>query len=280
MLEWFRMYTEARTDAKLCILTDAEHRVWFNLLCFAAAQEGESRGGIYGFDDELLAVEICGGDTERLRATIERLKKLRILKEDESGLTFCAFEKRQYDKPSDKPERVKQRVAAFRARNKQKSNAHVTPSNALSHVGNAIDSDTDTDTDNHSAKSESVSDVLAADAPEPSQGEPLKRTRKHTPAPVNPLWDVLVEVFGEPTTKPEKSNYGRVVRDLREVDATPDDVRLRVANHARSCDWDLTINALVSHWTELGRPPNPSRPRQNGRATVPDIPSTIPRLSD
>lgn len=92
----------------------------------------------------------------------------------------------------------------------------------------------------------------------------------------NPLWDVLVEVFEEPTTKSERSNFGKVVRELKEIGATPEDVRLRVANHARTCDWDLTLNALMTHWTELGRPPNPSRPRasQNGHAPGP-IPATI-----
>src|SRR5579885_1995288 len=107
------MYTEARTDAKLQSLSDAEHRIWFQLLTFAADQE-QNRGSIIGYDDELLAIEICRGDTALLRTTIERLKKLRILSEGENGITFCSFQTRQYDKPSDAPERVKARVAASR----------------------------------------------------------------------------------------------------------------------------------------------------------------------
>ena len=35
-MRWFRLWTEARTDAKLGLLTNAEHRVWFHLLCYAA----------------------------------------------------------------------------------------------------------------------------------------------------------------------------------------------------------------------------------------------------
>lgn len=73
-LPWYRMYSEARTDAKLRALTDAEHRVWFHLLCFAAEQDGDGRGRIIGYDDELLAVELCDDDTALLRQTIERLK--------------------------------------------------------------------------------------------------------------------------------------------------------------------------------------------------------------
>src|SRR5690348_979389 len=126
MLKWYRMYTEARTDAKLRALSDAEHRVWFHLLCFAADQEEGQRGSIIGYDDELLAVEVCNGDAALLRVTLNHLALLRIIAEGEDlqtgekSITFCAFKRRQYDKPSDEPERVKSRVAAYRARNKQK----------------------------------------------------------------------------------------------------------------------------------------------------------------
>ena len=33
---WFRMYSEARVDAKLRSLSADEFRVWFNLLCLAS----------------------------------------------------------------------------------------------------------------------------------------------------------------------------------------------------------------------------------------------------
>ncbi|MGE5333400.1 MAG: hypothetical protein ACM3N4_01750, partial [Nitrososphaerota archaeon] len=136
-MQWFRLHSEARTDAKLESLPDDEFRVWFRLLCFAAEQDGDGRGSIVGYDDELLAIELCDGDTALLRRTIEHLKKLRILSEDEDGITFRAFEKRQYDKPSNRPERVRARVAAFRERQRQDSNAEVTPGNASVLPGNA-----------------------------------------------------------------------------------------------------------------------------------------------
>lgn len=101
--------------------------------------------------------------------------------------------------------------------------------------------------------------------------EPLARTRSpahhnnnHDKKPIpikpkeakptnNPLWDVLCEVFYTPTTKAECSNFGKIVRELKAVDATPEDVRYRVRQHAlRQNHWDMTPNALLPHWTELG----------------------------
>ena len=113
--DWFRVYTEARTDAKLRSLTDAQHRVWFDLLCFAAEQADE-RGCIRDYDLDLLAVECAGGDVGRLEDTLARLQKLRIVRIDDTAICFLHFAERQTDKPSDAPERVKERVTAFRER--------------------------------------------------------------------------------------------------------------------------------------------------------------------
>jgi hypothetical protein len=231
-LPWYRMYSEARTDAKLRALSDAEHRVWFHLLCFAAEQDGDGRGCIVGYDDELLAVELCDGDTALLRQTIERLKKLRILIEDENGITFCAFEKRQYDKPSDRPERVRARVAAYRERHRQDGNDDVTPCNASVSPRNAVQrerEDTESDTKHsdptfdisgeETARERTVAPVASAlAAPQPTHGAlalvppspsakssaiitriptPLKPVPKSSPAPRTArapdlLWDACV----------------------------------------------------------------------------------------
>lgn len=68
----------------------------------------------------------------------------------------------------------------------------------------------------------------------------------------NPMWDTLSELFAEPATKTEKTNRGRIIRELTEAGATPDDVRARHAEHSRRrLHWTLTENALVTHWAEL-----------------------------
>lgn len=125
-LPWFKVYTEARNDAKLRSLSDAEHRVWFHLLCFAAEQE--ERGTIKDYDEELLALEVCNADVALLGVTLQKLARFRIIEITKGGVTFCAFNRRQQPKPSDSKERVKSRVAKHRAMKRQENVTPVTPS--------------------------------------------------------------------------------------------------------------------------------------------------------
>ena len=267
-MPWFKMYTEARTDAKLRTLTDAEHRVWFSLLCFASDQD--TRGTISDYDEELLAIEVCNADGALLRVTLEKLTRLRIISMQQNTITFCAFARRQHVKPSDTPERVKSRVAKHRARTNTDDvtprNTHVTPRNALKRLD--IDKEEDKDTEESSVVS---GKVVVIERVETAIREPLTRTRTPSqkpkitaqtapsaepiplkPKPQNPLWDVLVEVFYEPMTGVEKSNFGKIVHQLKEGGAYPEDVRFRVRQHAKAQNhWDLTPNALVTHWSEL-----------------------------
>jgi sugar phosphate isomerase/epimerase len=136
-MQWLRLYSEARVDRKLQSLTDAQFRVWFNLLCFA--NEQEDRGRFMYDDPDLLAVEVAGGDSDLLEFTIDRLEKLKILSRDAESMGFRNFEKRQYDKPSDHPDRVAERVRRHR---ETKKSQDVTPCNAPY---------TDTDTERDSA---------------------------------------------------------------------------------------------------------------------------------
>lgn len=112
-MPWFRLYHEARSDAKLRLLADDEHRVWFDLLCFASEQE--TRGSVATGEDRFpLAVEVSHGDVDLLARTIARLVKLRIVTDSGDRLTFLHFSDRQYDKPSATPERVAERVTRHR----------------------------------------------------------------------------------------------------------------------------------------------------------------------
>lgn len=113
-MNWFRLYPEARNDAKLRSLSDAEHRVWFNLLCYAAEQE--ERGSVQDLDLDLLALEVANGDLCLLDTTLQHLARLRIIEWDDDGLAFINWMKRQYDKPSDHPDKVNVRVKRYRER--------------------------------------------------------------------------------------------------------------------------------------------------------------------
>lgn len=83
-MKWFRLYSEARTDAKLESLPDDMFRVWFKLMCFAGEQP--TRGFVEGYDDELLAVEVARGDVELLRATLIELSRLEIIAQDSASI--------------------------------------------------------------------------------------------------------------------------------------------------------------------------------------------------
>jgi hypothetical protein len=137
-MQWFRMHTEARTDRKLDTLTDAEHRVWFGLLCMAG--EGPERGTVAFESLDLLALEVAKGDGELLGHTMSRLVTLRIVTARDNEIEFLNWDKRQYDKPSDTPEATRRRKAEERHR-KAKSD-DVTPSHTTSRPI------TDTDTEN------------------------------------------------------------------------------------------------------------------------------------
>lgn len=108
-LPWFRLYHEARTDNKLRYLTDSEHRVWFNLLCFASEQRN-GRGTIPALGSHILAMEVSNADESLLEQTVAKLTHYGMLvRNDDGSLTFVGFIDRQYDKPSDKPEETRKR---------------------------------------------------------------------------------------------------------------------------------------------------------------------------
>lgn len=138
-MKWFKMYGEARNDAKLRTLPDEQFRVWFNLMCLASEQD--ERGVIAGYSEMLLAVEVCNGDVTLLNVTLEKLVTLRIVTLTEDyKLTFVKFADRQHDRPSDSPSNIADRVRRHREKKKNApQNPDVTPCNALHEICNATD---------------------------------------------------------------------------------------------------------------------------------------------
>jgi len=139
-LDWFRMYSEARNDAKIRSLTDSQHRIWFNLLCLV--NEQDNRGTVSGYDPELLAIEVSNGDIDALNETVQLLERLRIIEVTDEEITFINFRKRNYDNPSDTPEATRERKRQQRSRQKVEQSLVVTRSHDT-----YSDTDTDTDTD-------------------------------------------------------------------------------------------------------------------------------------
>jgi hypothetical protein len=130
------MWVEAGHDEKLETLTDKQFRVWFKLLCRAA---GESTPGVISGMPEEVLLGACGvkkRNAIQALHVLEALQKLRIVafnSDPKTGydITFINFLKRNKKKPSDQPERVKERVTRSRNARKRPSNAPVSPSNAL-----------------------------------------------------------------------------------------------------------------------------------------------------
>ncbi len=72
----------------------------------------------------------------------------------------------------------------------------------------------------------------------------------------NPVWDALVSIFGEPSTRKKQVERGKVVKELTAAGATPDEIVRRAKawpNHYDSAT--LTPHALDRHWDALGKPP-------------------------
>lgn len=72
----------------------------------------------------------------------------------------------------------------------------------------------------------------------------------------NPIWDALVEVFGEPSTDTARTLRGKVCSSLTRAGATPDEVLRRARSWpSHFSDATLTETALEKHWDALGRKP-------------------------
>ena len=67
-----------------------------------------------------------------------------------------------------------------------------------------------------------------------SETEPEKVERQRTPK--DDVWDSLAAHFGEPRTTTEKNRFGKVIRELLEAGATPEETDLACAYVIRNFD--------------------------------------------
>lgn len=86
---------------------------------------------------------------------------------------------------------------------------------------------------------------------------PRLAQRLTTKAEKDALWDSLAAAFGPAIADVQQSFYGRIVRQLVQLNATPTEVNERAQVMFRK-DWsDPGPAALVKHWHELGQPARP-----------------------
>lgn len=223
------MFTEARNDAKLNSLPPEQHRVWFKLLCFAAEQMGH-RGAIVGYDNDILSIEVSGGDVELLEDTLKRLQRLRIISIEGDTITFINFAERQARKQSDEPEAIRERVAEHRRRKKSED---VTPSNALQIESNAMKRDGNA-VEVEEEREEELTITKEGESKKPTRGS--KQTSSLT-------------VVGDNFTEFFNTFWDDYPRDKEGLRAGTKSKARDALRKISVSDWDLVTQALANYKT-------------------------------
>ena len=129
---WFKFHHDLLDDFRIRRFTAQEQLAWVKILCVAS--RSEKRGTVLIDDDDL--AEYCGFNATQdwLYYRDKLIAKGLIDFNDCGRIHVIGWDEMQYEKPSDRPEEIKKRVAKHRARAGSKSetrcNALQTPSNA------------------------------------------------------------------------------------------------------------------------------------------------------
>lgn len=142
-MRWFRMYSEVLNDEKVLMLDYEQRWLWVALL--ALASESSERGVIHYRRISSLAI-LLRVTEESLRTTLDILSDLNMIEHAEQRIGITHWDDRQYDKPSDTPERVTSRVRKHRAAKRNgDGNADETPGNAIEERRGETEAETETE---------------------------------------------------------------------------------------------------------------------------------------
>ena len=85
---------------------------------------------------------------------------------------------------------------------------------------------------------------------------PASPGKQRKPRQPDPIWDTVAEIwFGGKVATPGARRVGKIVRDLKAYEATPDEIRGRVKRYTSEWpDAECTPEALVKHWTRFAPP--------------------------
>lgn len=91
--------------------------------------------------------------------------------------------------------------------------------------------------------------------PTPRRAEATSTGRPGAARKPDELWDALIDALNLDPAEITKTRRGRLnaaLRDLREVGATPEELRLRAKRYRRiHPEWEFTETALAAHWASL-----------------------------
>jgi len=118
-MDWFKLHHEIADDIKIRRFSPQEKWAWIVLLCLAS--KSSERGIIFADDDDI--ADYCEFNTKQdwLYYRDKLIAKGMLEKSVSGNLLILNWEKRQSRKPSDDPQRIKERVAKSRANKKTQS---------------------------------------------------------------------------------------------------------------------------------------------------------------
>lgn len=187
---WFRMYTEAVDDEKLRLLSFEDRWHFVALLCCKSS-------GILDDKSPLMFRKVAvklGLDPNALSEVARRLAEVELIEQE--TLQPLAWDSRQFESDSSK-----ERVKAYRERQKNARNADVTLHNGYANVTvTAQDTDTDTDKEGESAFSPEISPSPASPLPPPPDFLPTEPVADHTQRVSNA--SAVVTTDTQPAKKP------------------------------------------------------------------------------
>lgn len=228
-MAWVRLDDKFTSHPKVLALTDREFRVHLSALCYAA--EYKTDGDIPEAAWRLLGVT---------RKLADRMVAVGVW--DIDAGTYLIHDFRVYN-PADPTAAERQR----RFKESRSGNGQVT---AESREDNG-------ETNGPHARARTP---VPVPSPTPNRegspdGAPSLANALPAARPRDELWDALTEACGPVSTKSERGRRNAALRELRDIGATPDEIRWRSdALKRRWPDIDFTATSLVANWSIAERP--------------------------
>ena len=226
---WFKLHHDLPGDIKIKMFTPQEKWAWIALLCLAS--QGKNRGEIAADNDDIAGYCEFNCTQDWLYFRDKLISKGMLEFNASGGLKVVHWEDRQYGKPSDRPEAIKERVSKHRSRKKEKNetlcnalhkkrNADVTPQTRSDLDLDKEEDLEDLDKSNTRESEAKIADAIASECAVECEvieegALPLARIRKPTEEDFDRFWKIAEIKVDKAKTRTEF---------LKIKNADPDDV--------------------------------------------------------